>query len=288
MNGVINVLKPPQMTSFDVVHYIRKITKEKKVGHTGTLDPMAVGVLPVCIGKATKIVDYLMNGEKTYICEMKLGNVSDTFDRYGKFALPQDKEVSIDYHKLKEVIDDFTGVIYQKPPAYSAIKINGERAYNLARKGIEVDLKERKIEIYNTTIKKIDSQSVLMEVKCSKGTYIRSLCHDIGQKLGCGAYMNFLLRTKTGNFHINNSYTLEELSNMDISSALIKIDDAIDLNSIYVDRRYTKSILNGNSIPIDYDAKNENEEFKIYINENTFAGIGYVKQGNLYVKKLLI
>lgn len=290
MNGILSVLKPPGMTSHDVVSQIRKITGIKKVGHTGTLDPGAAGVLPICIGKATKIVDFIMNDIKTYICELTLGNITDTYDRYGSFIFEENKDISsIGYDRLENVIHEFIGHILQKPPAFSAKKIDGVRAYELARRGEVVELPGKQITIYEIKILKFSLPTVMMEIKCSKGTYIRSICNDIGEKLGCGGYMSFLIRTSTGKFNLSNSYILDELNRDNFNKFMVTPDYALDMKSLYVDDMFSKKILNGNSIYItDGTNYKEDERVKVYIKPNDFVGIGTVQKGILHMEKLLI
>lgn len=290
MNGILSVLKPPGMTSHDVVSQIRKITGMKKVGHTGTLDPGAAGVLPICIGKATKIVDFIMNDIKTYICELTLGNITDTYDRYGNFIFEENKDISsIGYDRLENVIHEFIGHVLQRPPAFSAKKIDGVRAYELARRGEVVELPGKQITIYEIKILKFSLPTVMMEIKCSKGTYIRSICNDIGEKLGCGGYMSFLIRTSTGKFNLSNSYILDELNRDNFSKFMVTPDYALDMKSLYVDDMFSKKILNGNSIYItDGTNYKEDERVKVYIKPNDFVGIGTVQKGILHMEKLLI
>lgn len=290
MNGILSVLKPPGMTSHDVVSQIRKITGIKKVGHTGTLDPGAAGVLPICIGKATKIVDFIMNDIKTYICELTLGNRTDTYDRYGSFIFEENKDISsIGYDRLENVIHEFIGHISQRPPAFSAKKIDGVRAYELARRGETVELPEKQVTIYEIKILKFSLPTVMMEIKCSKGTYIRSICNDIGEKLGCGGYMSFLIRTSTGKFNLSNSYILDEMNRDNFNKFMVTPDYALDMKSLYVDDILTKKILNGNSVYITGSTSyKEDERVKVYIKPNDFVGIGTVQKGILHMEKLLI
>lgn len=288
MNGILNILKPPGMTSHDVVSYIRKITGIKKVGHTGTLDPGAAGVLPICIGKSTKIVDFLMNDRKVYICELKFGNKTDTYDKYGKLIYDEDMELSnLELNDILKVLEYFKGEITQKPPAFSAIKIGGKRAYDLAREGIDVEVPIRKVTIYDIKILNYDLPYLMLQIECSKGTYIRSICNDIGDMLKCSAYMNFLIRTRTGNFHIENSCILDEIDKNNFKDFIINTDDALSMQSIYVDEINEARIMNGNDVQlntnIDYD-----EKIKIYIKPDRFVGIGKVSKGLLKVDKLLV
>ncbi|EYE88182.1 hypothetical protein Q428_09125 [Fervidicella metallireducens AeB] len=289
MNGVLNILKPPGMTSHDVVAFVRRTLGIKKVGHTGTLDPGAAGVLPICIGKSTKIVEYLMDDKKIYICEVTFGNKTDTYDKYGNLLYENDKDCSkLNYNSLQKVITEFKGKINQKPPIYSAVKINGVRAYDLARRGETVDIKERTVEIFNIEIIKVDSPKAMLKIECSKGTYIRSLCNDIGEKLGCGAYMSFLIRTATGKFSLANSHTLEEISQQMSDTFIVEPDFALEMQSVYIDDVYTSKLLNGNSIVYKDNGVLKNTLVKIYIKPDRFIGIGRINNGILSVEKLLV
>ena len=221
MNGVINIIKNTGMTSFDVVARVRKITKEKKVGHTGTLDPEASGVLPICLGKATKIIDYMMENEKAYRVSFKLGIVTDTYDLEGKIIREKDAS-NVGKEEIIRVISNFIGNIKQVPPMYSALKQNGVKLYELARKGIEVKREARDITIYK--IENIDIQDeICMDVYCSKGTYIRSLCFDIGEELGVGATMTKLCRIKNGNFTLENGLNIYDLNEENLKQRIISI-----------------------------------------------------------------
>lgn len=290
MNGILNILKPPGMTSHDVVAYIRKVTGVKKVGHTGTLDPGAAGVLPICIGKSTKIVDYLMNDRKVYICEVKFGNKTDTYDKYGKFVYDSDKNTcNMQLNDIIDVLESFKGEITQKPPAYSAIKIDGKRAYDLAREGKDIEISTRKVTIYDIKILNFDPPYLMLKIECSKGTYIRSICNDIGDILKCGAYMNFLIRTGTGNFTIKNSCILDEIDKFNFKNFIIDTDVALNMKSIYVDKIYETRIMNGNEIPFKAESSIEyGDNVKIYIKPDRFVGIGKVSNGLLKVDKLLV
>ncbi|HQL37747.1 MAG TPA: tRNA pseudouridine(55) synthase TruB, partial [Bacillota bacterium] len=183
MNGIINVLKPPGMTSHDVVSYLRKVLNMKKVGHTGTLDPEAAGVLPVCVGKATKAVQYLTDKQKSYRANIKFGTVTDTYDSYGQ-VIKENESVAVDRKALEDTLKSFTGTISQKPPVYSAVKIKGRKLYQYALEGKEVQIAERTVEIYELKlVEMISENEAIIDVLCSKGTYIRSLCYDIGEAL---------------------------------------------------------------------------------------------------------
>lgn len=289
MDGIINVLKPPGMTSNDVIVYIRKKLKIKKAGHTGTLDPGAAGVLPVCVGKATKIADYIKAEKKTYICEIKLGNATDTYDRYGKLIYEKDREINIDLNKFQDVLNSFVGDIVQVPPIYSAIKVSGKKLYDYARHGIAVEIPKKNVTIYSIDVRYYKPPVCLFEVTCSKGTYIRSLCNDIGEKIGCSAYMNFLLRVKTGVFDIKDSVTLEEITEDNAQNYIIKMDSILDFDKVFVPECNTKAILNGNPVNLDIkQISNKENPVLIYLYPDKFVGIGNIKNSVLYVEKLLV
>ncbi|MBZ4645912.1 MAG: tRNA pseudouridine55 synthase [Petroclostridium sp.] len=256
MDGVINILKPSGMTSHDVVSFIRKCTHIKKVGHTGTLDPGAAGVLPICIGKATKVADMLSGQDKQYRAELKLGITTDTQDSFGQIISEQ--KVIISREIIEESVYSFKGTIEQVPPMYSAIKVKGQKLYELARKGVEVKREPRQIKIYDIKVLNIDfdNNTVLLDVQCSKGTYIRTLCFDIGEKIGCGAHMSFLLRTRSGNFTLDQAITIEELERCakenKLNNLLTPVDKLFcDFPFITVNSNVEKKIVNGNQVSVD-------------------------------------
>ena len=212
VNGIINVYKEAGYTSHDVVAKLRGILHQKKIGHTGTLDPAATGVLPVCCGKATKVCELLTDKEKSYRAVCKLGVITDTQDTTG--TVLQTKDISgVTQDELSDTIQSFVGDIMQIPPMYSAIKVGGRKLYELAREGKEIERKPRPVTIYAIDIKDIDLENggFTMDVTCSKGTYIRTLCHDIGEKLGVGAAMDQLLRTKVSIFEVDQALTLAQI-----------------------------------------------------------------------------
>ncbi len=212
INGIINIYKKKGYTSHDVVAKARGILRERKIGHTGTLDPDAEGVLPLCIGVATRAVPYLSDVDKCYEAEVILGITTTTEDATGE--LLESQEVNVTKEIIEKVVQSFVGSYTQTPPMYSAIKVNGVRLYELARQGIVVDRPSRTVTIYSCDIIEwIDEKRFRIRVHCSKGTYIRTLCTDIGKALGCGAHMGYLLRTQVGTFSLDDSITLEELEN---------------------------------------------------------------------------
>lgn len=288
MDGVINIYKKKGITSFDVVKKVRNLSGIKKVGHTGTLDPEASGVLPVCVGHGTKIVDFIMNGKKIYLAELKLGVITDTYDIEG--SVIKQSEVKLSEENIKDTILSFIGEIQQIPPMYSALKINGKKLYELARAGIEVPRESRNVTIYNIEIVKINIPFVKFKVECSKGTYIRSLCFDIGEKLKCGGTMWSLERLQTGTFNINESIHIDELTSENIENYIIPIDKALqNFQQLNLDTRYEKLLLNGVNIRNPQLLENipSAKTYRVYIN-NKFIGLGIKTTTYFKMLKLLI
>lgn len=258
MDGIINVYKEAGYTSFDVVAKLRGILKQKKIGHTGTLDPDAEGVLPVCVGKATKVCEYLTEKDKVYEAVLHLGIETDTQDISG--TVLKERPVDITEADLRELIRKFVGKQKQIPPMYSALKVNGQKLCDLARKGVEVERKAREIEIYDIKLKSVGLPFVSMEVYCSKGTYIRTLCSDIGDAAGCGGCMENLLRTKTAGFSIENALRLDEIEsvvkhrdkeNRQLLDILIPVDAVLtDYPKTAAVRAADRLLKNGGRIPV--------------------------------------
>lgn len=254
-HGIINVYKEAGFTSFDVVAKLRGILKQKKIGHTGTLDPDAVGVLPVCLGSGTKLCDFLTDKEKEYEASLRLGITTDTQDISGKIL--REKTVTVTEAGLTEAILSFVGEYDQLPPMYSAIKVNGKRLYESARAGQEVERPMRRVEIKEIEIISIDMPEAVIRVRCSKGTYIRTLCHDIGEKLGCGAAMTYLKRTRSGDFTVEDAYTLKQLADLAAEDRISEVIRNIDtifahLPKITIPEEYHKLLQNGNQIPAHF------------------------------------
>lgn len=256
MDGILNILKPPGMTSFDVVAHLRGLLGTRKIGHAGTLDPLAVGVLPVCVGKATRAIEFLMDKDKYYRAELTLGIITDTQDSSGEILsitgpVCSDEEIIVS-------INSFKGIYNQLPPMYSALKVDGKRLYELARTGVEVERQRRAVEVYSADVLRIDRSEgvkVLIDVRCSKGTYIRTLCADIGERLGCGGHMSFLLRKRAGPFDISDAHTLEELMQKrrdgTLQTALLRVDKVFGSMPYYtLDANSEKKFSNGMNIPI--------------------------------------
>lgn len=250
IHGVLNIYKEKGYTSHDVVAKLRGIVGQKKIGHTGTLDPDAVGVLPVCLGKATKLCDMLTDKNKTYETVMLLGKVTDTQDISGEVLLENETSHLTEEHVTNAVLS-FVGDYMQVPPMYSALKVNGKKLYELARQGIEVERKARPVSILDIQIKEMNLPRVRMEVTCSKGTYIRTLCHDIGEKLECGACMEELIRTKVSCFEIKESLTLAEVQTLKeegkLEEVLVPIDEMFaNYEAVTLKEEYMSFVYNGN------------------------------------------
>lgn len=291
MDGIINVYKEQGFTSHDVVAKLRGILHIKKIGHTGTLDPDAVGVLPVCIGKATKLCGLITDWNKTYEAVMLLGVTTDTQDISGSELSRND--VNVDERQIVEAVSSFVGEYDQIPPMYSALKYNGKKLYELARDGIEVERKPRRVVIESIRINDInlsDSQkTVTFTVECSKGTYIRTLCDDIGKKLGCGACMMKLTRTRVGSFGIDDSFTLNQIAALvlkgEFDDKIVNIDSLFHYESVIIKEEYNRLLYNGNRLLYEGDVS-EGERFRVYDSNNIFIGIYEVVEGFLQPIKM--
>lgn len=274
MDGIIIINKPKNYTSHDIVRKAKKLLNEK-VGHTGTLDPNATGVLPLLIGKGTLLSKYLIEHDKIYEAVLKLGEKTDTADGEGKVLESQDVEQSIlKKENIEKIFNNLEGKQEQIPPMYSAIKLNGKKLYEYARKGIEVEVKPRTIEIYKLELIKIENMEIMFRVSCSKGTYIRTLCEKIAEELGTIGYMKELKRIQVGEFNIKDSITIEELENQEIvSNKFITIEKYFsNYENIVLNERKLQLFLNG--VQLTYELKDG--IYKIY-KENEFIGIGTVK-----------
>lgn len=246
--GFLNVYKPQGLTSHDVVAKMRRITKVKQIGHTGTLDPFAEGVLPVCIGKSTRLIEYLAD-DKEYLAFVKFGIETDTYDLEGEVVAVSEQKVS--EAEISEQLQNFRGEIYQMPPIYSAIKVKGKKLYEYAREGKNVEIQPRKVTIEKVELRNFDyvSQTAQILIKCSKGTYIRSIAHDLGKNLGCGAHLVKLIRTQAGKFFMENSIPLESFETLEIvCKNLINPVEVLDAPKIIVSEHEHAKIQNGVSI----------------------------------------
>lgn len=282
INGVINVYKEAGFTSHDVVAKLRGIAGQRKIGHTGTLDPDAVGVLPVCLGSATKLCDMLTDETKEYEACLQLGVVTDTQDMSGQVL--EEKPVHVTEEAFLEAAESFVGEYDQIPPMYSALKVNGKKLYELARAGKTVERKARRVQIFSLEVLSVDLPRAVIRVTCSKGTYIRTLCQDIGEKLGCGGVMCSLKRTRVGRFTIGQTFTLARLQEKkddgSLQDAVIPVDSMFaDLRSVYVRKEGIRLAENGNSIPSvmlfkkTEDTLTENEQVRLYDEADRFYGI---------------
>lgn len=291
INGIINVYKERGFTSHDVVAKLRGILKQKKIGHTGTLDPEAEGVLPVCLGKATRVCDMLTEKDKVYEAVLLLGQTTDTQDTTG--TVLEKKEVAVTEEEVKRAIEGFTGNYSQIPPMYSALKVNGKKLCDLARAGVEVERTPREVTIYSIAIEKIELPRVKMTVHCSKGTYIRTLCHDIGDRLGCGGCMESLLRTRVAQFTLKDSLRLseiekrvqelrqtqqEELTAEMIPGIVVRTDTVfLEYPRLVAKAGFEKMLYNGNAMQTEWftgwQEDYKKESLRVYDSEERFIGV---------------
>lgn len=286
MDGIINIYKERGYTSHDVVAKARGILRIKKIGHTGTLDPDAEGVLPICIGKATKAADLLTNKDKRYLATVSLGVTTTTEDASGEIL--ETKPVSATKEEILDVVNSFIGSYMQVPPMYSAIKVKGKKLYELARQGIVIERKSREITIHECQVTDfISPDEFVIDVKCSKGTYIRTLCSDIGEKLGCGAHMKTLVRTQVGDFDISDSITLSELESLKkadkVQTCLVETDKLfLHLPELHVKASANKYLYNGNQLREDMITQEVSIDFhkkvRVYDADNVFIGIYNINQ----------
>ncbi|MBE5866017.1 MAG: tRNA pseudouridine(55) synthase TruB [Lachnospiraceae bacterium] len=279
-NGIINIYKEAGFTSHDVVAKMRGICGQKKIGHTGTLDPQATGVLPVCLGSGTKLCDMLTDKDKEYVAELLLGVTTDTQDTTGEVL--EKKSVEATEEEVREAVMSFVGPYAQVPPMYSALKVDGKKLYELARAGKEVERKARPVTIHEIEILEVKLPVVKMRVACSKGTYIRTLCADIGEKLGCGGTMQSLLRTKVERFVLEDAITLSQLEQLrdegKIGDVLVPVDKVFaECPILHVRADLAKLLENGNAI---YPNQTEEKKYyapgkqvRFYRNDESFAGI---------------
>lgn len=290
INGIINVLKPPGMTSHDVVKHLRWRLKVKKTGHTGTLDPGVAGVLPVCLGKATKVVEYMADDIKYYRAEVTFGRVTDTQDGFGQVLEVKDAS-DLTLTEVTDTLHRLVGVTRQIPPMVSAIKHKGRKLYELARQGIEIEREPRVITVHEIHIVKFSgfgspNPTVLFDIKCSKGTYVRTICHDMGQKLGCGAFMSFLVRTGTGPFLISQALTLEEISRIHesgrIHEAVLPLEKALPFAAVWITDQAVSPVLHGNRIDPSKLADRPDE-----LQDNQLVKLVHQQAGCLAVAKVL-
>ena len=296
MTGILLIDKPEGMTSFVAAARVRRMTGVKKTGHTGTLDPMATGVLPVLLGGATRFCELLPSHDKAYIASLRLGTVTDTLDITGEVL--ETREVNASRADFESALQSFSGTIEQVPPMYSAISQNGVRLYKLARQGIEVERESRTVTISSLELVGCDEKNgeYTISVECSAGTYIRSLVADIGEKLGCGAVMTALRRTSANGFDIKDAVTIEQLeaaaNEERLGEILLPVDKALGgYGSVTVTEAQAKRFLNGGELSLErlyLKAPQENELVRVIAPGNEFLGMGEVADGEIKVKRLLI
>ena len=281
--GFLNIYKPKGLTSHDVVARLRKITKVRQIGHTGTLDPFATGVLPICIGKATRLIEYL-DDDKEYLATVQFGKNTATYDLEGEITATFDKKVTEE--DVKNALKDFEGEISQIPPIYSAIKVNGKKLYDYARQGQDIEIKPRKVTISKIELKEFDktSQSAKITVACSKGTYIRSIAYDLGAKLGCGGYLTALERTKAGKFQVNTAIKLEDLT--EVSQIIENLINPLDMLNIPIhnlSENEQERVSHGMSI---CNSDFPDSDIVILSYGGRIYAIGKVEQNKILVKKV--
>lgn len=281
--GFLNIYKPKGLTSHDVVARLRKITKVRQIGHTGTLDPFATGVLPICIGKATRLIEYL-DDDKEYLATVQFGKNTTTYDLEGEITATFDKKVTEE--DVKNALKDFEGEISQIPPIYSAIKVNGKKLYDYARQGQDIEIKPRKVTISKIELKEFDktSQSAKITVACSKGTYIRSIAYDLGAKLGCGGYLTALERTKAGKFQVNTAIKLEDLT--EVSQIIENLINPLDMLNIPIhnlSENERERVSHGMSI---CNSDFPDSDIVILSYGGRIYAIGKVEQNKILVKKV--
>lgn len=281
--GFLNIYKPKGLTSHDVVARLRKITKVRQIGHTGTLDPFATGVLPICIGKATRLIEYL-DDNKEYLATVQFGKNTATYDLEGEITATFDKKVTEE--DVKNALKDFEGEISQIPPIYSAIKVNGKKLYDYARQGQDIEIKPRKVTISKIELKEFDktSQSAKITVACSKGTYIRSIAYDLGAKLGCGGYLTALERTQAGKFQVNTAIKLEDLTEVSqIVENLINPLDMLNIPIHNLSENERERVSHGMSI---CNSDFPDSDIVILSYGGRIYAIGKVEQNKILVKKV--
>lgn len=280
--GFLNIYKPVGMTSHDVVAKLRRITGIKQIGHTGTLDPFAEGVLPVCIGKATRLIEYL-DDDKEYLATIKFGAATTTYDREGEITFSSDKKISA--HDVENTLKSFEGEILQLPPIYSAIKVKGKKLYEYAREGKEVDIQPRRVTVESIELKSFDAEKQQAEVliQCSKGTYIRSIANDLGKTLGCGGHLIKLVRTRAGRFRVENSVPLEDIDSLE---NLINPVEILNYPKIIVNSNDIEYIRNGRAL------KNQNFEHGTIVlliyNNNVICAVGVADNNLIKLKKVFL
>lgn len=290
MDGVINVLKPPGMTSHDVISFLRRTLHQRRIGHAGTLDPQAAGVLPVCVGQATRLVEYLGAADKEYLCELTLGLTTTTQDAWGEVTARREA-LQVLREEVEDILPAYTGSICQQTPMYSAVKVEGEPLYKKARRGETVQPLSRQVIIYDLRLIEFVPPRAKLLIRCSRGTYIRTLCHDIGQQLGVGGHMSFLLRTRVGGFNLRESLTLEAIAEQG-EKALLPVGLCVEgLYRFNLADREIARIKSGQSIIVPGKPDSPKEvgvagEVAVFDREGALQAIGRLEevQGNIVLR----
>ncbi len=285
MFGFLNVYKPKGITSHDVINKIRRIINIKQVGHTGTLDPFAEGVLPVCVGKATRLIEYLEDN-KEYIASVQFGQNTDTYDLEGQVTSKFDKKISC--QDVLSALNNFKGEIMQTPPIFSAVKVNGKKLYDYARAGKQIEVKPRKVLISNIELLDFDAdcQNAIIRIACSKGTYIRSIAYELGKNLQCGAYLTNLVRTKAGMFKVADAVKLENLSSAEVvRENLIDPIKILNLKMLVIDDFEHKKVIQGQSLE---NKSMSGDDLLILIYNNKMDAVAFVEGDKIKVKKVFV
>ena len=290
--GFLNIYKPKGITSHDVISRLRRITNIKQIGHTGTLDPFAEGVLPICIGKATRLIEFF-DDDKEYLATVQFGNATTTYDLEGDVTFSGNKKIKANDITLE--LKKFEGEISQIPPIYSAIKVNGKKLYDYARKGEEIEIQPRNVTVYKIELKNFDKKTQQAEIliSCSKGTYIRSIAHDLGQNLGAGGHLIKLIRTKSGKFQVENSIELDKLDEITkIEHALINPIEILDYPKVYVNEEELEKIKHGQFL-LNKNIKDGDLVILIYNNENSthkkkISAVGVADKNKILIKKVFV
>lgn len=279
IEGILNINKPKGITSMDVVRQVKRSSRQKRVGHGGTLDPIASGVVPVCIGKATRMMEYLIEGTKEYIGEVELGVETNTYDAAGEVIHRQGTS-SITFDDIEDSLESFNGEIEQTPPMFSALKVNGKRLYDLARSGIEIDRNPRKVNVISISVVDWNPPCITLNVKCGRGFYMRSLAHDLGQTLRCGAHLKELIRTRCGPFNLSNSIEVKDLDDVFSGDSFGEILHALDsvvlnLRALIVSKNIQDMLKNGRRIPLEtgMPIPEAYEKFRVYQEDGEFLAI---------------
>ena len=285
MNGIVIIDKPEGWTSHDVVGKLRGILREKRIGHGGTLDPMATGVLPVFVGRATRAVEFCENAVKEYVAHLRLGVITDTQDITGNIL--EEREHSITEDELIKILPEFMGAQSQIPPMYSAVKVQGKKLYELARRGVEIERKPREITIHSLKLEGMSEGDYILRVVCSKGTYIRTLCNDIGEKLGCGGCMSYLRRTGAGSFTLADTVTLEQVQKAKENGTLENILRPVDslfteYPAVTITGKNVSICLNGGAFPMENTADGR---YRVYNEEGAFLMVGCCEDGTMKTVK---